>query len=92
MQDFYLVIVEKREESRCLDVFGREIKEKRKRIFLENCLKSSSSSSFSFLFFFLQNEGSGSIYSGLLTLQLLETIQCVPTNASGHTRSASHLC
>ena len=58
MQDFYLVIVEKREESRCLDVFGREIKEKRKRIFLENCLKSSSSSSsFSFLFFFCKMRG-----------------------------------
>ena len=62
----------------CLDMFEREIKERRKIIYLGNCPKS-------FFFFFLQNEGPGSFYIGKLTLQLLAHLVWPPaTRAAGH--------
>ena len=54
----------------CLDMFGREIREKRRKDLSKKLPKSSSS-----FFFFWQNEGSGSIYSRNLTLQLPATLE-----------------
>ena len=59
----------------CLDVFRREIRERRERggESAQNCLEF-------FFFFWVQNEGSRGIYIEKMTLQLLAHLQGQPAN------------
>ena len=80
MQEHYLVIVGKREESKVLGCvwicLGENLERKRERI----------------CFFLLQNEGFGSIYSRNLTLRLLTALKWLLATTASHIRATGHLC
>ena len=68
VQEHYLVIVEKREESKVFGcVWKRNQREERKRESPPKKLPKN--------LFFLQNDGFGSIYNGIMTLWLSEALE-----------------